>query len=274
MSEATTLLADGASLNVVVEGEGYPVIFQHGLGGDRNQVAESFPDHAGFLRITAECRGHGLSDTAETALYSIAGFADDVLAVADARGVERFAAGGISMGAAIALRLAIMHPERVSALMLVRPAWMTKPAPDNMQPFVEAARLLRQHGRGGRAIFSASPTGQRLAAEAPDNLASLLGFFDRDDLPGLADLLEAIALDGPGVAEPQLAELGIPVLIVGHGHDLVHPLDYARRLATMIPHAHLAEITPKAIDKARYTAELRAALAAFLKKFVLSKEFQ
>lgn len=266
------LLADGTSLNVVVEGHGYPVIFQHGLGGDRNQVAESFPDNAGFRRITVECRAHGLSDKGDVAQYSIAGFADDVLAVANARGIERFTAGGISMGAAIALRLAVMHPERVSALMLVRPAWITTPAPDNMQPFTEAARLMRVHGRQGGDLFARSPTGLRLAAAAPDNLASLLGFFDRDDLPGLADLLEAIALDGPGLAEQQLAKLDMPVLVVGHSHDLVHPLHYAHRLAMKIPRAHLAEITPKAIDKARYTTELRAAIGAFLRRFAPSED--
>ena len=51
-------------------------------------------------------------------------FADDVLAFADLRGVERFVVGGISMGAAIALRIAVRHPERVSGLVLARPAWL------------------------------------------------------------------------------------------------------------------------------------------------------
>jgi pimeloyl-ACP methyl ester carboxylesterase len=270
MNEIVT--SDGASLNVVIEGAGYPVIFQHGLGGDRNQVAESFPDNAGFRRITVECRGHGLSPTSQVNRYSIAGFADDIAGVADALGIGRFAAGGISMGAAIALRLAALHPERVSALMLVRPAWLTEPAPENMRPYVEAARAMRRHGANGREFFAVSPTGLRLAAEAPDNLASLLGFFSRDNLPGLADLLESIALDGPGITEKQLGELKIPALVVGNSHDLVHPLDHARRLAAIIPGAHFAEITPKAVDKARYIAELRATLGAFLRKF--SKELQ
>lgn len=265
-------LPDGGSVNVVDRGEGYPVIFQHGLGGDRHQVADSFPDDVPCRRITVECRGHGLSDYGSRERYSIAGFAEDVLAVADRLGPSRFAVGGISMGAAIALRLAIAYPERSSALMLIRPAWMTQAAPDNMRPFSEAAQMMRRHGREGRDLFAASPTGLRLAAEAPDNLASLLDFFDRDDPARLADLLEAIALDGPGLSETQLRALTIPVLIVGHGQDLVHPLDYARRLAEMIPHAHLAEITPKAIDKTRYTAELRAAISAFLRKYAITEE--
>lgn len=265
MSEMAT--SGVGALNVVVQGEGRPVIFQHGLGGDRHQVAESFPDNAGFRRITVECRGHGLSPAGPADRFSIARFAGDVLGAADARDAGRFAAGGISMGAAIALRLAVLHPERVSALMLVRPAWLTDAAPMNMRPYAEAARLMRRHGVRGGEIFAASPTGLRMAAEAPDNLASLLGFFQRAGLAGLANLLEDIALDGPGITGRQLGELGIPVLVVGSAHDLVHPLDHARRLAAMIPGAHFAEVTPKAIDKSRYVAELRATLGAFLRTF-------
>jgi pimeloyl-ACP methyl ester carboxylesterase len=265
-------LPDGGSVHVIDRGEGYPVIFQHGLGGDRNQVAEAFPDDTGFRRVTTECRGHGLSPNASPERYSIAGFADDLLAVADKLGIECFAVGGISMGAAIAMRLAVTCPERISALMLVRPAWMSEPAPWNMRPYVEAAQLMHRDGRDGRRMFAESPMGLDLAAKAPDNLASLLGFFDRDDLPGLADLLERVARDSPGVTEQQLKELKIPVLVVGNANDLVHPLDYARRLAAMIPAAHFAEITSKAVDKARYIAELRITLGAFLKRFAISKE--
>jgi pimeloyl-ACP methyl ester carboxylesterase len=253
----------GGAVHVVDVGEGFPVIFQHGLGGDRNQVAESFPDRPGLRRVTVECRGHGLSPSAEARHYAIAGFADDVLAVADAKGFDRFVIGGISMGAAIALRLAVRHPERIRALVLVRPAWLWGNAPDNMQPFAEAGRLMRTHGKSGRDLFLASATGRRLAAEAPDNLASLAGFFDRDNLNGVADLLEAIACDGPGVREADIAALTMPVLVVGNAQDAVHPLDYAQRLAALTAGAHFSEITPKAVDRTRYTAELRAALAAF-----------
>jgi hypothetical protein len=40
----------------------------------------------------------------------------------------------------------------------------------------------------------------------------------------------------------------------------------------MIDGAHFAEITPKSVDKARYVAELRATLSAFLKRFAASEE--
>jgi pimeloyl-ACP methyl ester carboxylesterase len=271
MSESLIPIADRISLHVTDTGSGYPVIFQHGLGGDRNQVAESFPDNPSCRRITIECRGHGLSNYDPQQRYSIAGFADDILAVADRLGLERFAIGGISMGAAIAMRLAALHPERISALILIRPAWLTENAPDNMEPFIKAAHFL-QLGSGGKEAFQVSPTGHFLAANAPDNLASLLGFFDRDKPEALAVLLEAIALDGPDLTELQLRALDMPALIAGHGMDHVHPLAFARALARLIPTAHFAEVTPKAVDKARYLTELKATIAAFLRDYVIVEE--
>lgn len=110
------LRRDGLELVGHDVGEGLAVVFQHGLGGDEAQIAESFPPQ-GFRHLTLECRSHGGSDKGSR--FSIAAFADDVLAFADDRGLERFAIGGISMGAAIALRIAIIAPERVSALLLV-----------------------------------------------------------------------------------------------------------------------------------------------------------
>jgi pimeloyl-ACP methyl ester carboxylesterase len=259
------IVCNDALLRVFDSGEGFPVLFQHGLGGDEAQVRANFPDGPRFRRITVECRGQGASTAGSVRPFSIAMFADDVLAAADARGVARFVAGGISMGAAIALRLAIRHPDRVAALILARPAWMQEPAPENMQPYAEVAEWLRRlPPKEARSAFVASPIGERLKREAPDNLASLLGFFDRPDAKLTADLLADIAADGPGVSDAEIAAIDVPTLVIGHGIDIAHPLAYAQDLASRIAGATLAEITPKATDKARHTAEFRAAVQSFL----------
>ncbi len=236
-------------------GDGLPVVFQHGLGADQTQCAEAFPARAGLRRITLDCPAHPARP------FSIAGFAADVLAACDSLGVRRFVAGGISMGAAIALHLAARVPDRVVGLALVRPAWLWRPAPETMRAYAEVAAELRAHGAAGRARFAAMATARDLAQVAPDNLASLLGFFDR---PAIADLLADIANDGPGVSQAQAAALRVPTLVVGQAHDAVHPLHFARALATTIPGATFAEVTPKGVDKSRHLADLHARLGAFL----------
>lgn len=244
-------------------GAGLPVVFQHGLGGNEAQAAEVFPD--GFRRLTLDCRGQGRSPLGDPRALSIATFADDVLAFADRRGLGRFVVGGISMGAAIALHLAIRHPKRILGLILARPAWLWQAAPANMHPYVEVADHLRSAERGAaRAAFERSPGARHLAEVAPDNLASLLRFFEAENPCDLASLLKAIAEDGPRITEEEVRRIPVPTLILGTEIDAVHPLDFARRLAAHIPSAQLIEITPKVTDRLRYVEEFRTALARFL----------
>jgi pimeloyl-ACP methyl ester carboxylesterase len=258
-----TLLRDGATLQVTDIGEGLSVVFQHGLGGGEAQIAQTFP--GGFRRVTLECRGHGASGLGERRPFSFEMFADDVLAAADQAGLNRFIAGGVSMGAAIALRLACRHPRRVAGLILVRPAWTFSPAPQNMQPISEVAGLILEHGADkGRRLFAQSDTATRLYREAPDNLASLLGYFDRPDARTFAQVLANIASDGPGVSERDAAALDIPTLVIGNATDAVHPLSMAYMLAAAIPNAIFADVTSKAADSQRHFSELHTQISTFL----------
>jgi pimeloyl-ACP methyl ester carboxylesterase len=61
-----------------------------------------------------------------------------------------------------------------------------------------------------------------------------------------------------------MAGIRCPTLVIGNGQDFVHPLEYARVLAALIPRAQLVEVTSKTIDRDSYVKEFRAALAAFL----------
>jgi pimeloyl-ACP methyl ester carboxylesterase len=269
MSEGvTSLVRDGLRLHVEDSGDGMPVVLQHGLCGDAAQPAELFPADSGLRRITLECRGHGRSEAGDPEQFAIATFSDDVAALIETTGEAPVVLGGVSMGAAIALRLAVHRPELVGGLVLVRPAWVTAVGPDNMAPNAEVGGLLATlPAEEAKARFLASDTARRLGVEAPDNLASLTSFFSRADPKTTAALLERISADGPGVSKEQLRALRIPTLIVGHGRDTIHPFAHAERLSELIPHARLVRVTPKTDDRDRYVADIRAALAAFLKDF-------
>ena len=255
-------------------GRGRVLVFQHGLGGSEAQVAENVPDLPSFRRLTLECRAQGGSDAGRERPFSIGAFADDVLDFCDARGVGRFVAGGISMGAAIALRLAVRHPARVGALILARPAWLFDPAPETMRPYAEVAAALRgtSSRADAKARFASSPMAAMLGRDAPDNLASLLGFFDRPDAETTADLLGDIAADGPGVTRAEAAALRLPTLVIGHTIDHAHPLATAEALASAIPGATLIRIPPKAGEKAAHVAAFRAAVATFLDRLPAATE--
>ncbi|MDK4742698.1 alpha/beta hydrolase [Rhizobium sp. CNPSo 3464] len=264
MGASAAFMHGDAGLAVFDSGQGLPVLFQHGLGGDEAQVAQTFPIGKA-RRITVECRGHGSSSLGDIRPFSLRMFAEDVLAAATDRGFERFVAGGISMGAAIALHLAHHYPDRVAALVLVRPAWAFTAAPDNLEPVRMVAALLGSHPVAeARERFAGSEIGMRIRANAPDNFASLLGYFDRPNAVAFASVLADIAADGTGVTEAETAALTIPTLVIGNEQDAIHPLACARTLADTIPGASFVEVTPKAADKARHFAEVQDAIATFL----------
>jgi len=262
----TTFDRAGIALRYEVVGEGPAVLFQHGLGGDAAQVAEIYPSVPRTRRITLECRAHGGSQSGPLADLSIATFADDVAALAEGLDVQRAVVGGISMGAAISLRLAVRRPDLVSALVLSRPAWMFAPAPDNMQPIGLVADLLRKHALPiAREIFEQSETAKRLARDAPSNLTSLRGFFANHDPSTRAALIGSIARDGPGVTESEARGIAVPTLVIGTTEDTIHPLYFAEALAETIPNARFVRIISKSADSACHAAEFKDTLSVFFR---------
>lgn len=251
-------------------GAGVTMVFQHGLCGDALQTAEAFPDDLRFRRVTLECRGHGQSQV--DGPFSISGFSSDLEAVMEEL-PGPVVLGGISMGAAIAARIAVRRPDLVSGLVLVRPAWIAGAAPDNLNGIAEVGRLMSlMPPDAARASFVSGPIGTHLALAGPDNYASLLGFFDRRPAAEAARLLGGISADGPGVTEDQLAQIAVPTLVCGTAMDVVHPMGFAHRLTDLIPNASFADLPVKALDKAAHLAALRRQLSDFLSRF--SKEFQ
>lgn len=247
---------------------GIPVVLQHGLCGSVQQTAEAFPDDPGLRLLTLDCPGHGGTPAVPPAGISIAAFADDVIALIEHAALAPVILGGISMGAAVSLRIAVRRPDLVRGLILARPAWVTGRAPDNMRPNLEVGELLAAHPPAeARALFEQGPTAQRLARTAPDNLTSLLGFFDRAPQAETAALLQRISLDGPEVLPAEVRALTVPTLVIGHGADAIHPWSHAQALAALLPHnSQLVEITPKSVSREAYVADMHAALSAFIQK--------
>jgi pimeloyl-ACP methyl ester carboxylesterase len=257
---------DGTVLHVDEAGVGPSVIFQHGLCGDAGQTREAFPMNVGRRRITIEARGHGGSQAGPLERLSIATFADDVASYIEQNLSAPVVVGGISMGAAISLRLAVKRPDLVRALVIARPAWVVDAGPVNMKPNAEVGRLLKEMPADrAREAFLAGDTGRMLAELAPDNLASLTGFFSRSPLEITSALLSAIAADGPGVTDDEVSKVRVPTLVIGHTRDFIHPLEFAASIAAKIPGARFVEITPKAESRERYVSDFHNAISDFLK---------
>lgn len=269
MTVQTYLQRDGVQLSSYSSQHGRrPVIFQHGLGGDHLQIDAVFPQDADCLRMTLECRCHGNSEAGNPEQISIASFSDDVIAMARNAGFNRFIVGGISMGAAISLRIAVKHPQLVSGLILGRPAWVCESAPDNMRFISKIGDLLAtMDGADARRAFLKLPEVEELSETSPDNFDGLLAFFEREPRQIASELLRRISNDGPGVSEDDLAKLDIPTLIVGTQDDVIHPMSYANQLGQLIPNSHVVEITSKSKDFDAYATEFQNVVSNFLREF-------
>lgn len=101
--------------------EGRPsAVFLHGFGGsgaDWNRVWAALPHDVPVLRY--DQRGFGQSTGVEGAAYS---HVADLLALLDARGIDRADLIGLSQGGSVACHFALEHPERVRRLVLISPA--------------------------------------------------------------------------------------------------------------------------------------------------------
>ena len=114
--EHRVAVADGRTLAVAEWGDpnGMPVIFLHGTPGSRIQYWRDPTIYArfGMRRITYDRPGYGAST--RLAGRSIGDVVPDVVAIADALGIDRFAITGGSGGGPHALACAALRPDRVT----------------------------------------------------------------------------------------------------------------------------------------------------------------
>lgn len=259
---------DGIAFHYRDTGQGRPFVFQHGLGGDVAQAQDFFAEGEPGLRVVSlDCRGHGETrPVGPPERFSFSQFADDVAALMAHLGIAAAPVGGISMGAGVSLNLALRHPDRVRALVLVRPAWLDRPAPDNLALLMRVGELIRLHGaEKGKREFHDSDVYVAVHRESPDLAEGLMSQFDHPRAEECVARLERMPRDAPNRDRAEWRRIAVPTLILATDQDPVHPVAFARALAEGIPGAELRQVTPKGVDLDRHTAEVRAAIVEFLR---------
>ena len=116
-----TVELDGVVLHYESEGKGAPFIVLHGgLGLDHQLYRKTLPPlFDGFRLIFFDMRGNGRSVPADLSALTMEQLADDVVALADHLGLDRFTALGHSYGGFVAQELALRHPDRLDGIVLV-----------------------------------------------------------------------------------------------------------------------------------------------------------
>jgi pimeloyl-ACP methyl ester carboxylesterase len=258
----TVRAADGRRLSTQLYGDpdGRPVFLLHGTPGSRlgPHPRSAVLNRLGVRLISFDRPGYGGSD--RLAGRRVADAAHDVLAIADAYGLRKFAVVGRSGGGPHALACAALLPERVTrAAILVSLAprgadgldWFDGMAQSNVTEFTAAAdgyEGIAAHTRAMADAIRADPASliAQLQSDLPDpdrrvvadrGIRSMLietyAEAMRTSEYGWID--DAIAFCSPWGFEPEAVT--VPVLLWHGANDVFSPVSHAGWLAGRIPSA-------------------------------------
>lgn len=244
-----------------VKGEGLPFIFLHGLGNDHTHAFNTMEIRDGVQLISLDQHGHGTSGY-DWDHMNFDTMADDVVALADHLGLERFLVGGISMGAGVSVNLATRYPKRLLGAVLIRPAWMDGPMdPDFIRWFAKAYEYINQED--GLRKYQQDPLVQRVCADwgLPDNGN---GYFESESCHRMNKKFLIMPPSQPIAHRDQLAQIDLPVLVISCHDDPIHPFAYGQWYADQIPGAQFVEVPAKAVDAQGYRDQLNGSIYGWL----------
>jgi len=138
---------DGNRIHYVEEGEGRPIVFVHGLGAQLHHFRHTLFGRfgAGYRLIALDRPGSGYSVRASGAGGQLPEQAAVVRRFIEKLGLERPLIVGHSLGGAIALTLAVEHPEAISGIALLSPlTHLEARIPQRFDLLYVPSRLLRR----------------------------------------------------------------------------------------------------------------------------------
>jgi pimeloyl-ACP methyl ester carboxylesterase len=224
-----------------------------------------------FHIISLDFPGHGLTRAPEGSQLSGEALADFVDAFAAKLALPKFAVAGNSMGGGAAWQLAVRHPERINALILVDAAGFANDKPPADEPL--AFKILRY--RLGRKILSKIDNkpliDQGLKTDVYDKSIITPFIVDRfaefQRAPGHREILMSVNMGPRGPSAAQLlSTVKVPTLILwGESDPLIEPAA-AKKFAAAISGSKLITY-PKVGHLPQLEIPQRSAadVAAFLK---------
>jgi 3-oxoadipate enol-lactonase/4-carboxymuconolactone decarboxylase len=235
------------------------LVLSHSIGTDHGmwapQVADMLP-HFQVLRY--DTRGHGASD-APAAEYSVELLGRDVLGLADALKLEKFAFCGLSLGGAIGQWIAIHAPDRLTALVLAN----TSPQFGPRSNWETRIKLVRE---GGMAAIVDLALGRFFS---PETLARGDGYVNgiRSVLLGTdpAGYIGCCAALRDVNTKESLKQIRVPTLVISGDRDVSTPWDgHGEILVREIPNAQSARLPAPHLSNLERPRSFSAALLGFL----------
>lgn len=206
---------NGIRLYYESTGEGPPVVFAHGAGGNHSSWWQQVPVfvQAGYRCVTFDHRAFGLS-TEPAGGPGRRAFADDLRELMDYLEVDRFHLVVQSMGGRTAAGLLARHPDRLRSVVL---AGTTAGAVDEASRSIQAEVRAKSPPAGEFAIRALSPG---FARRRPD-MAFLYRQILRFNPPRPADFLQPPPPDYRGSMHGAFIDSGVPILYLAGAEDSI-----------------------------------------------------
>ncbi|MEW2525569.1 alpha/beta fold hydrolase [Streptomyces sp. NPDC047071] len=261
-SPVATAPAPGATFARTAAGTGPGVLLAHGAGGS---IAANYGPVLDALTPThrvvgVDYPGTGATPRSRTPL-TLDALADELVAAADAEGLETFALVGYSLGTAVALRAATRHPERVTALVLTAPF----AHPDTR------TRLTAEVWRGLAASGDRDTLARFLLplALSPAALASLSAADTEATVRGTAESVPEGSADHVDLVarvdvRADLARIAVPTLAIITTEDQLIPPALQREAAAGIAGARTADLATGHLPFAEQPAQWQRLISDFL----------
>lgn len=223
-------------------GNGPPIVFLHGIGGNRtNWVNQQLAMADTFTTLAWDARGYGKSDDYMGPL-DFHDFSQDLKRLLDFADIEKAHFVGLSMGARILMDFYPTNMERVATLTLCDCFFSYKEAlsPEKQREFIE----LRQRPlRAGTPLSEIAPTliqslvGPNCSDQARTQLYNSIMDIHIDSY------LKTIEASTTFSAEGNLSKFSVPVKLIFGEHDKLTPPSVGKTLLTQLPNASL-DIVP------------------------------
>jgi pimeloyl-ACP methyl ester carboxylesterase len=227
---------------------GGTILLLHGLTATRRYVlhgSRHLPRH-GLGLVGYDARGHGVSGVAPAGSYGYDALADDAAAVIAARmGEGRPVLAGHSMGAHTAVALALRDRGRIAGLVLIGPAALGTPPPDEALAYWD--RLAEGLEQGGVEGFVAAYDHDLPPQWREPALRITRQRLEAHEHPeGVARALREVPRSVPFEGMSELAFLDLPALVVASHDDAdpSHPYTVAEAWAEALPRARLVSEDP------------------------------
>lgn len=233
-----------------------PLFFVHGVGSTAaiwDYQLAAFGNES--LCAAVELRGNGTQPDPDPSLVTRAGFADDVLAVADALSIARFTLVGCSLGGVVAFELWKRAPERFDAMVILGSFARYPDAQAYADGIAAAVR-----DAGDMESFAR----QRVAKLGlpPERLRETIAQYA---CKSVESYLAATQATWTGDYLAMLSTIDVPVLVLYGERDTIAPRALAQEIAAGIGGAELAVVEDAGhVANADNPPEFNALLRAFL----------